>query len=88
MEGLNTFDLTSALGTIIPGVLLISDKMMVGLKPSNSCLHELKFWIYVVEINVLICEKDSTGVNDGNLLFECMTSQLAFRRSKSSIFKK
>jgi hypothetical protein len=88
MEGLNTFDLTSALGTIIHGVFLISDQMMVGLKPSNSCLSELKFWIYIIEISVLICEKGSIGVNDGNLLFECMTTQLAFSRSKSNIFKK
>jgi hypothetical protein len=47
----------SALGTIIPGVLLVSDQMMAGLKLSNSCLSELKFWICIVEINVLFLRK-------------------------------
>jgi hypothetical protein len=60
---------------------------MVGLKPSNWCLSELKFWICIEEINVIICDKDCIGVNDGNPLFECMTSQPAFSRSKSNIFK-
>jgi hypothetical protein len=51
----------SALETIIPGVLLVSDPMMAGLKPSNSCLSELKFWIYIVEINVLFVRKAVLG---------------------------
>jgi hypothetical protein len=80
MEALNTFDLTSALGRIIPGVSLISDQITVGLKSSNWCLSELKFCVCIEEINVLICE-DSIEVNDGNLLFGCVATQLALSKS-------